>query len=308
MSFDQNAFLIIFTGALIAVSCGLVGSFLMLRKMAMTGDAISHAVLPGIVIAFLVSGSREGFSMIIGAGLFGVVATVLIEYLVTKVRLQADASIGVTFTLLFAVGIILITFFAGQVDLDQDCVLYGEIAYIPIDLWITSNQTNMGPRVMYLALINLTLVLAFILLFYKELKLSTFDGQFATTIGLSTTAVNYGLMGMVSYTTVSSFEAVGAILVVAFLAVPPAIAYLWTKKLNKMLILTVLIGVAISFLGYYLAYYINSSIAGAMASVAGMMLLFSVIAQQKNLQRIIQSARGGSLPAKAPEGKLSETL
>ena len=287
MSFDQNAFLIIFTGALIAVSCGLLGSFLMLRKMAMTGDAISHAVLPGIVIAFLISGSREGFAMIIGAGLFGVIATVLIEYLVTKVRLQADASIGVTFTLLFAMGIILITFFAGQVDLDQDCVLYGEIAYVPIDLWITSNQTNMGPRVMYLSIINLILVVAFILLFFKELKLSTFDSQFAATIGLSTTAVNYGLMGMVSYTTVSSFEAVGAILVVAFLAVPPAIAYLWTKKLTKMLVLTVLIGIATSFFGYYLAYYINSSIAGAMASVAGLMLLVSIIAQHKKVRRLI---------------------
>lgn len=288
MNFDQNAFLIIFTGALIAVSCGLLGSFLMLRKMAMTGDAISHAVLPGIVIAFLISGSREGFSMIIGAGLFGVVATVLIEYLVTKVRLQADASIGVTFTLLFAVGIILITFFAGQVDLDQDCVLYGEIAYVPIDLWITANQTIMGPRVTYLAGINLLLVLTFILSFYKELKLSTFDRQFAATVGLSTTAVNYGLMGMVSYTTVSSFEAVGAILVVAFLAVPPAIAYLWTKKLKKMLMLTVLIGIAISLAGYYLAYYINSSIAGAMASVAGLMLLLTIIAQHKKVKRFIQ--------------------
>jgi manganese/zinc/iron transport system permease protein len=291
MSFDQNAFLIIFTGALIAVSCGLLGSFLMLRKMAMTGDAISHAVLPGIVIAFLLSGSREGFSMIIGAGLFGVIATILIEYLVTKVRLQADASIGVTFTLLFALGIILITFFAGQVDLDQDCVLYGEIAYVPIDLWITSNHTNMGPRVMYLAIINLILVVIFILLFFKELKLSTFDSQFAATIGLSTVAVNYGLMGMVSYTTVSSFEAVGAILVVAFLAVPPAIAYLWTKDLKKMLGLTVVIGIIVSFFGYYLAYYINSSIAGAMATVAGILLLVSIIAQQKKVKLLIQASR-----------------
>src|SRR5690554_2463284 len=289
MSFDQNAFLIIFTGALIAVSCGLLGSFLMLRKMAMTGDAISHAVLPGIVIAFLISGSREGFAMIIGAGLLGVVATVLIEYLVAKVKLQADASIGVTFTLLFAIGIILISAFAKQVDLDQDCVLYGEIAYIPIDLWITSNQTNMGPRVMYLAILNLILVLVFILLFFKELKLSTFDSQFAASIGLSTTAVNYGLMGMVSYTTVSSFEAVGAILVVAFLAVPPAIAYLWTKDLKKMLGLTVFIGIAVSFLGYYLAYYINSSIAGAMATVAGIMLLASILVHQKKFRTAIGS-------------------
>lgn len=288
MSFDQNAFLIIFTGALIAISCGLLGTFLMLRKMAMTGDAISHAVLPGIVIAFLISGSREGFAMIIGAGLFGVVATILIEYLVTRVRLQADASIGVTFTLLFAIGIILITFFAGQVDLDQDCVLYGEIAYLPIDLWITSSGTSMGPRVMYLAIINLVLVLAFIVSFFKELKLSTFDSQFAATIGLSTTAVNYGLMGMVSYTTVSSFEAVGAILVVAFLAVPPAIAYLWTKDLKKLLRLTVLVGIAVSFFGYYLAYYINSSIAGAMATVAGIMLLASILVHHKKLRTAVR--------------------
>ncbi len=239
MSFDQNAFLIILTGALIAVSCGLLGVFLMLRKMAMTGDAISHAVLPGIVIAFLLSGTREGFAMIIGAGLLGVFATIVIEYLVAKVKLQADASIGITFTFLFAIGIILITYFANQVDLDQDCVLYGEIAYIPIDLWITSNGFNMGPRVMYLAVVNLVLILVFLSLFFKELKISTFDGQFAATLGFSTTAINYGLMGMVSYTTVSSFEAVGAILVVAFLAVPPAIAYLWTKDLNKLLGLTV---------------------------------------------------------------------
>lgn len=285
MSFDQNAFLIIVTGALIAVSCGLLGTFLMLRKMAMTGDAISHSVLPGIVIAFMISGSREGFAMIIGAGLFGVLATVLIEYLVSKVKLQADASIGITFTFLFAVGIILITFFANQVDLDQDCVLYGEIAYVPIDLWITSNNTNMGPRVLYLALVNLTLIVLFISLFYKELKLSTFDPQFAAAMGLSTTAINYGLMGMVSYTTVSSFEAVGAILVVAFLAVPPAIAYLWTKDLKKLLGLTVLIGIMISFFGYYMAYYINSSIAGAMATVAGLMLAFSIVVHLKKISK-----------------------
>jgi len=291
MSFDQNAFLIIFTGALIAISCGLLGTFLMLRKMAMTGDAISHAVLPGIVIAFLISGSREGFAMIIGAGLLGVVATILIEYLVAKVRLQADASIGITFTFLFAIGIILITFFANQVDLDQDCVLYGEIAYVPIDLWITSSGQNMGPRIMYLAIVNLLLIITFITLFFKELKISTFDAQFATTVGLSTTAINYGLMGMVSYTTVSSFEAVGAILVVAFLAVPPAIAYLWTKDLKKLLALTVVIGIMISFLGYYFAYAINSSIAGAMATVAGMMLLVSIIVQRKKFKIAIPTVK-----------------
>ncbi|MEX2593292.1 MAG: metal ABC transporter permease [Anditalea sp.] len=288
MSFDPNAFLIILTGALISVSCGLLGIFLMLRKMAMTGDAISHAVLPGIVLAFLISGTREGFALIIGAGLLGVMATMLIEYLVAKVKLQADASIGITFTFLFAIGIILITFFANQVDLDQDCVLYGEIAYVPIDLWITSNNLIMGPRVLYLAIINLLLVVTFILLFFKELKLSTFDGQFAATVGLSTTAINYGLMGMVSYTTVSSFEAVGAILVVALLSVPPAISYLWTTSLKKLILLTIIIGISVSFLGYYLAYFINSSIAGAMATVAGIMLLVSIVIKKRKTLHILK--------------------
>jgi manganese/zinc/iron transport system permease protein len=288
MSFDLNAFLIIFTGTLISISCGLLGIFLMLRKMAMTGDAISHAVLPGIVLAFMVSGTREGFALIIGAGLLGVMATILIEYLVAKVKLQADASIGITFTFLFAIGIIMITFFANQVDLDQDCVLYGEIAYVPIDLWITSGNVIMGPRVLYLSIVNLLLVITFIFLFFKELKLSTFDGQFAATVGLSTTAINYGLMGMVSYTTVSAFEAVGAILVVALLAVPPAISYLWTTSLQKLIRLTVIIGFVIALLGYYLAYFINSSIAGAMATVAGIMLLGSTLLKQRKTLHIIK--------------------
>ncbi|GGZ17249.1 manganese transport system membrane protein MntD [Echinicola pacifica] len=291
MSFDQNAFIIILTGSMIAISCGLLGAFLMLRKMAMTGDAISHAVLPGIVIAFLISGSRHGLTMVIGAGLVGLIATACIEYLTQKVKLQSDASIGITFTSLFAIGIILITFLANQIDLDQDCVLYGEIAYVPIDLWITKAGTIMGPRTTYLAVINLVLAIAFVSLFYKELKLSTFDPEFAATIGLSTAGVNYGLMGMVSYTTVSSFEAVGAILVVALLVVPPATAFLWTKNLKKLLTVTAILGVLISFLGYYLAYLLNSSIAGAMASVAGVFFFVSVTLNRHQIPRIKSKMR-----------------
>ncbi len=288
MSFDPNAFIIIVTGSMIAISCGLLGVFLMLRKMAMTGDAISHAILPGIVMAFLISGSRNGLTMVIGAGLVGIIATILIEYLSTKVKLQTDASIGITFTSLFAIGIILITFLANQIDLDQDCVLYGEIAYVPIDLWITKAGTILGPRVTYLAGINLILVSAFIYLFFKELKISTFDSQFAATIGLSTAGVNYGLMGMVSYTTVSSFEAVGAILVVALLVVPPATAYLWTKDLRKLIQLTIALGFTVSFFGYYLAYWLNGSIAGSMASVAGLIFFVSIVQHRKSLPKLFQ--------------------
>jgi manganese/zinc/iron transport system permease protein len=132
----MDAFYIILTGSLVALCCGLLGSFLLLRQMAMVGDAISHAVLPGIVIAFLLSGSRDALPMLVGAAALGVLATVLIEWLRRVGRVQTDASIGLSYTTLFAIGIILISLFARQVDLDQECVLYGEIAYVPLDLWI----------------------------------------------------------------------------------------------------------------------------------------------------------------------------
>jgi len=140
----------------------LLGSFLILRRMAMVGDAISHAVLPGIVLAFLLSGSRDSFQMIAGAALLGIFTTFLIEFFHKKARLQTDAAIGVTFTWLFALGIILVSVFAGQVDLDQDCVLYGEIAYVPLDLWITESGTILGPSALYVSAIMLLLNLVFI--------------------------------------------------------------------------------------------------------------------------------------------------
>lgn len=275
MTFDQNAFLIIFTATLIAISCGLLGVFMMLRKMSMTGDAISHAVLPGIVIGFFISGSQRGLEVIIGAGILGILATLIIDWLRKKARVQLDASIGITFTLLFAIGIILINLLAYKVDLDQECVLYGEIAYLPIDLWISDSGINFGPRIMWLAVLNLGLVLSFILLLYKELTITSFDESFSLVIGLPAGAINLALMSMVSYTTVSSFEAVGAILVVALLVVPPATAFLWTKKLVPLIQLTCVLGLVISVLGYYLAYLMDSSIAGMIVAVAGVVFLAS---------------------------------
>lgn len=277
MTFDQNAFLIIFTATLIAISCGLLGVFMMLRKMSMTGDAISHAVLPGIVIGFFISGSQRGLEVIIGAGILGILATLIIDWLRKRARVQLDASIGITFTLLFAIGIILINLLAYKVDLDQECVLYGEIAYLPIDLWISDSGINFGPRIMWLAILNLGLVLTFILLLYKELTITSFDESFSIVIGLPAGAVNLALMSMVSYTTVSSFEAVGAILVVALLVVPPATAFLWTKKLVPLIQLTCILGVVISIFGYYLAYLMDSSIAGMIVTVSGVVFLASAL-------------------------------
>ena len=281
MTVDTNALLIILTGALISISCGFLGVFLLLRKMSMTGDAISHAVLPGIVIGYFVSGSQRSLEVIIGAGLLGILSTLMIDALRKKAKVQLDASIGITFTLLFAIGIILINLFVYKVDLDQECVLYGEIAYLPIDLWITQNGLNLGPRITWLAGLNFFLVSGFIYLLFKELSLTSFDENFSSSIGIPAKGVNLALMSMVSYTTVSSFESVGAILVVALLVVPPSTAYLWTKSLIPLLRLTAALGILIAILGYYLAFRIDSSIAGMMVAVAGAFFFGSALIKGK---------------------------
>jgi manganese/zinc/iron transport system permease protein len=264
-----NAFWIILTGSLVATCCSLLGCYLILRRMAMVGDAISHAVLPGIVIAFLFTGSRDSLPMIIGAGLLGVFTTFLIEFFHRYARVQADASIGITFTWLFAIGIILISVFAGQVDLDQDCVLYGEIAYVPLDLWLTENNLSFGPRTIWTLGFVTLLVIGFIVIGYKELFLTAFDPAYAAAIGISTTIWYYLLMTAVSLTTVASFESVGAILVVAFLVGPPATAYLLTDKFKTMLFLSIAIGITAVIVGYYLAFWLDGSIAGAIATITG---------------------------------------
>lgn len=265
----MDALWIILTGSLVAITCGILGCYLILRKMAMVGDAISHAVLPGIVLAFLISGSRDSVVMLTAAGLTGILTTFIIEFLNKKGKLQADAAIGVTFTMLFAIGVILISAFAGQVDLDQDCVLYGEIAYVPLDVWITGGGVNMGPRALYIIGFALLLIIVFILTGYKELYLTTFDPAYAAAVGISTALWHYLLMSMVSLATVASFELVGAILVVAFLVAPPATAYLLTDSFPRMLVITAIIGIVTAVAGYYLAVWINGSIAGAMSVVAG---------------------------------------
>lgn len=275
----MDSLYIIIIGSLVAASCALLGCFLVLRKMALIGDAISHAVLPGIVLAYLLSGSRDSVVMIFGAGLIGLLTTFLIEFLHRKARLQEDASIGVIFTTLFALGVILISYYADNIDLDQDCVLYGEIALAPLDTLVTSSGLDLGPRTLWVGLVMLVLIVGFILIGFKELFLTTFDPSYAASIGISVTLWHYLLMGMVSFTTVASFEAVGAILVVAFLVAPAATAYLLTDNINRMLFYAVIAGIVASIGGYYLAVWMDASIAGGMSTVAGLefvlVLLFS---------------------------------
>ncbi|MCM2272624.1 MAG: metal ABC transporter permease [candidate division Zixibacteria bacterium] len=265
---------VMITGILAASALGLIGSFLVLRQNGMLGDAISHAVLPGLVLAFLITSSRNVVPMVIGAGLFGLLTAYLTELLSQTRRVYSDAAMGIVFTLLFAVGVIMVALFAEQVDLDQECVLYGEIAYTPWNTFVVGG-TNLGPRAVWILGSVLLANLGFILLFYKQLKISSFDPQMAVAVGISEKKWHYLLMTMVSLTVVSAFESVGAILVVAMLIIPGATAYLLTSRLHTMLLLSVGIGIICAVGGFMGASYFDASIAGFMAVVGG--IVFALV-------------------------------
>jgi manganese/zinc/iron transport system permease protein len=286
---------ILLVGSCVAASCALVGSFLVLRKMSLLGDAISHAVLPGIAIAFLVTGDRAALPMVLGAGALGLITVMLVELFNRSRRLREDASIGVVFPALFSLGVILISRYAAQVDLDLDCVLYGEIAYAPWDT-LTVGGSDLGPKALWVNGVILLVNLLFVFFLYKELKLSTFDAGIAASLGFSPVVLHYLLMSAVSMTVVGAFESVGAILVVAMLVVPPATAYLLTERLGWMIGLAVALGIASALAGYALARWLDCSIAGAMASVAGAAFVAALLFSPGHglLSRLLIHRRMGS--------------
>lgn len=271
----SHALWIMLTGTLVAGSAGLVGSFLVLRRMAMLGDAISHAVLPGIVIAFLLTGSRNTVAMVIGAGLVGLLTAFLVQAL-HRVGVQEDAGMGVIFTSLFALGVVLVSVFARNVHLDLEHVLMGEIAYAPFHT-LEVGGIALGPMAVWTMGTIFLLNLVVIGLFYKEFKICAFDPQMAAALGISVGFFHYLLMGLVSITTVGAFESVGAVLVVAMLIAPGATAYLLTERLSTMLILSVVQGALSSVLGYFLARALDASIAGAMTTVSGLLFTLALL-------------------------------
>ncbi|HSK86253.1 MAG TPA: metal ABC transporter permease [Rubrobacter sp.] len=267
---------IILTAVLVAVPCAVLGTLLVLRQMSMMGDAISHAILPGIVVAFFISESLGPLVSVIGAGVFGVLTAVLVEALKNTGRVKEDSSIGIVFTALFALGVFLISKFATNVHLDLNHVLYGEIAFAPLNPLLVGEH-NLGPRSLWTLGLVTVLAVGFVLLLYKELKVATFDPGLAAAVGLSPVLVHYLLLGAVSITTVGAFDSVGAILVVAFLIVPPATAYLLTEHLSRMMSLAVALGVASAVVGYYLAAVLDVAIAGMMAVVAGTLFILALL-------------------------------
>lgn len=252
----------------VATSCALVGNYLVLRRISLVGDAISHSVLPGIVIAFLISSSRASWPMFLGALAAGLVTTSVIELIHSRSRIKQDAAIGITFSTMFAIGVIMVSAFAGQIDLDLDCVLYGKLEAIPAGAMSTIFGLEIPRRVVVMGAVT-GVVVVLVVLFYKELLVSSFDPGLAASLGLNPGLVHYLLMCVLSIIVVSAFEAVGAVLVIAMLILPASTAYLLTDRLWLMMLLSVLHGLISSIGGIHLAFVLGCPAAAAMVVLGG---------------------------------------
>ncbi|MEM7128203.1 MAG: metal ABC transporter permease [Chloroflexota bacterium] len=262
--------------AVVAAACALPGTFLILRRMAMMSDAISHTVLLGIVLAFFVVQEFGHPLLMIGAALMGILTVSLVELLNRTRLVKEDAAIGIVFPALFSIAVLLISIFARNVHLDTHMVFQGDLVFAPFER-LTLFGMDLGPRTLIVMGVILLLNLLFILLFYKELKISTFDAGLAASLGFSPVLIHYALTAMVSITAVGAFDAVGSILVVALMVVPPATAYLLTDRLDQMLYLSVGIGVLGAIGGYWLAHQVDANIAGAMVTVIGLLFLVGLL-------------------------------
>ncbi len=273
--FNNIPIMIIAVGALVGVAASLLGTFLVLRKSSMLSDAISHSIVFGIVIVWLLTRQQSGPVQILGAALTGVLTVFLTELLVNTRKVKNDAAIGLVFPVLFSIGVLLLNLYARDVHIDQHAVLLGEIAFV----WLDTVQ--LGPYSVPQALLwmgVMTLInLLFVTLLYKELKLATFDAALAKALGFAPVVLFYALLALVSGTAVAAFDAVGAVLFIAFVIVPPSAAYLLTDRLWKMMLYGSLISVTSSVFGYILAMAWDVSIGGMMATLTGVFLLLAFV-------------------------------
>ncbi len=307
------------TAALAAMACAVPGVFLLVRRQSMMGDALSHTTLPGVVIAFLLAHwfrsagwlSEEAYDvsrhsvMFAGALIIGVLSAALTETVQKIGKVEASASLGVVFTTLFAAGLLLIRVAADSIHLDPDCVLYGTIETVVMDTVAGTNIPRAAVSNLIVLLVNLLLVT----LFFKELRISAFDGALATTLGINSQSMHYGLMAVTAATLVSAFETVGSILVIAMLIVPPATAHLLTDRLSTMLRLSLCFAALSAVLGHAMAITLppiifsrvgwtnvsDASVAGMIAVASGLLFATAMLLGPKYgvLSRLVHQTRLG---------------
>lgn len=285
----QNAFWTILVGAVCAIGCAVTGCFLVLRRMSLLGDALSHSVLAGTAGVYLLTGRVDPLPMLLGALAAGVLTALLTRFVHEHADVPEDSSIGIVFTTLFAFGVVVVSQARG-VHLDLDCVLFGDLALAGVNLHPVGGY--LWPDAFRTLIPALLITLMFLAVFWKELKLSSFDPVFATTIGIGAGLMHYLLTTVVAVVTISAMEVVG-LLVVALLIVPAAIARLLTDRLSTMLWLASGVGVLCTTAGYLLALQLESSAAGMTAVAAGGLLTATIVLSPTDglLARLIRTIR-----------------
>lgn len=256
-----------------SVACALLGNFLVLRRLSMVSDALAHSVLLGIVLAYFATHNLHSPLLIVGAALFGVVTVFCIVWLSNTGLVKNDDAVGIVFPLFFSLAVLLITRFARNVHIDTDMVLMGEALLAPLHTMTIAGIVV--PKSLVFMSVLLVVNVLFLAVFYKELKVTTFDPAFAALAGFSSTALFYAFMTLTSFTTVIAFDAVGAVLVVSFLVTPAASAYLLTRRLRSMLLVSGMFAVVNAVLGFRIAMAWNLSLSGTTASVAGLTFLLT---------------------------------
>ena len=278
---DTPSFVIVLTGVLTGAAAALLGSFLVVRGQAMLTDAISHGVVFGVAVTFLLTGAATGPLQLIGAAGAGLLTVFLTETLARSGKVKRDAATGLVFPALFAAGILLLGLFARDSHVDVHTVLLGEIGFV----WLERIPLFGLEVPRSLAVISLAFVLnaAFVALFYKELKAASFDPVLAELQGLKPRAVTAGLLALTSFTAVAALDAVGVVLFVALAITPAVVGRLASHRLSGMLTVALVVAAASALLGYPLAVVTDLSIGGIMALVtaAPLIVLLPLTAKRK---------------------------
>jgi manganese/zinc/iron transport system permease protein len=286
----------------VAAACAVPGVFLVLRKMVLVGDAISHVLLLGIVLAYFVVRDAASPVLFFGAAAVGVLTVALVEALQRTRLLKEDAAIGLVFPALFSVGTLLASMYLRNTHLDVDRVLLGSAELAYLDRFTIAGQ-DFGPRGFAIPTIVFLVASLLVAVGFKELKLATFDAGLAATLGFRPAWIHYALMLGVSLTTVAAFDAVGPVLVLAFFAVPPATARLLTNRLDRMLALSVAFAVGAAAAGTWLAFQWDITTAGTVCAVLGAEFAVALLAapdrgllaEMRRRRRLIRDLHGSLL-------------
>lgn len=258
--FLQNALV---TSIVIGVVAGVVGCFIILRGMSLMGDAISHAVLPGVAISYIFS-----INFFIGAILFGLFASIIITFISNNSKIKGDTAIGITFSSFLALGVILIGFANSSTDLFH--ILFGNVLAVQdVDKWLTIGIA--------------AIVLIVVWLFFKPLLLTSFDPNMAKAFGVRVNAYHYLLMALLTVVSVTAMQSVGTILIVALLITPAATAYLYTKSLRNMIFLSAFFGALASVIGLFIGYSFNLAVGSTIVLTATSIFLISFLVSPKQI-------------------------